>query len=325
MSGSDVTGWAGFLPNHIPGVQVLDRLLRAGWPKATVAPGLLDEAQRFLPGLFGDGPEAAASRDFLIREMLQDRAGVLARLAFLRSALRDVALHGDLILADPDAFMAQSETFTLFNYDLARDVSDAALEATRPWVDYVATLTRTEAPYLLPLIELPDAAKVLEPGGNNGTFARALMAAKPIARHVVLDLPAVCALGGVLPPAAGLSFMPEDMRRGDWAAVAGFAPDAVVFKSVLHDWPEDAAQSLLGHALAALAPGGQILIAERGAFRGMTGGTAMDYANLVFAAFYRPVEAYERMLQALSPDLTISVARTVIDTDWYVLSARRAA
>jgi hypothetical protein len=115
------------------------------------------------------------------------------------------------------------------------------------------------------------------------------------------------------------------MRRGDWAALAGFAPDAVVFKSVLHDWPEDAAQSLLGHALAALAPGGQIVIAERDVFHGMTGGTAMDYANLVFAAFYRPLEVYQRMLRALCPDLIIRVARTVIDTDWYVLSARRAA
>jgi len=325
VSGSDVPGWAGFLPNHIPGVQVLDRLLRAGWPEATLAPGLLAEARRFLPGLFDDGPEAESARAFLLREMTQDRAGVLARMAFLRSALRDVALYGELIFADPDAFMAQSETFTLFNYDLARDVSDAALAATRPWVDYVATLTRTEAPYLLPLIDLPEAAKVLEPGGNNGTFARALIAAKPIARHLVLDLPAVCALGRALPPAAGLSFLPEDMRHGDWAALAGFAPDAVVFKSVLHDWPEDAAQSLLGHALAALAPGGQILIAERDAFHGMTGGTAMDYANLVFAAFYRSPETYQRMLQALGPDLTISIARTVIDTDWYVLSARRAA
>mgnify|MGYP000095993329 CR=1 FL=1 len=325
MSGSDVTGWAGFLPNHIPGVQVLDRLLRAGWPEATVAPGLMAEAARFLPALFDEGPKGETARAFLIREMAQDRAGVLARMSFLRSAMRDVALHGDLILPDPDAFMARSETFTLFNYDLALDVTEASLAATRPWVGYVATLTRTEAPYLLPLVELPDAAMVLEPGGNNGTFARALIADKKIARHVVLDLPAVCALGRALPPAAGLSFLPEDMRRGDWAAVAGFAPDAVVFKSVLHDWPEDAAQSLLGHALAALAPGGQIVIAERDVFHGMTGGTAMDYANLVFAAFYRPLEVYQRMLRALCPDLIIRVARTVIDTDWYVLSARRAA
>lgn len=320
-----MTAWADLLPMHIPAVQVLDRLLRCGWPDTAAPDGLLDEARRFLPQLVGNDPKATTLRAFLVAEMAADREGVLARLSFLRSAFRDVALHGDLIFADPEAFMAQSETFSLFNYDLARDTSEDAIEATRPWVAYVSNLTRTEAPFLVRLIPLPVQAQVLEPGGNSGVFARALIEAYHPKRHVVIDLPAVCALGHQRGTVPGLSFLAADMRKGDWRGLAGFAPDVILFKSVLHDWPAAEAEHLLAEAIRALAPDGQIVIAERTAFRGMTGGTAMDYANLVFAAFYRDPEVYQTMLQRLAPDLTVTVALTVIDTEWFVLTARRAA
>lgn len=325
MKGCDATAWADLLPMHIPAVQVLDRLLRCGWPDSVVPDGLAREARRFLPQVMGQDPKASALRAFIVSEMAADREGVLARLSFLRAACRDVALYGDLIFSDPEAFMAQSETFLLFNYDLARDLSEAAIEATRPWVAYVSNLTRTEAPFLVPLILLPEAALVLEPGGNSGVFARALIEARHPARHVVMDLPAVCELGRRRGTAPGLSFVAADMRRTDWRSLAGFAPDVVLFKSVLHDWPEAEAELLLAEAVRALAPLGQIIIAERTAFRGMVGGTAMDYANLVFAAFYRDPEVYQALLKRLCPELTVTVSLTVIDTEWFVLTARRMA
>ncbi len=320
-----MTAWADILPMHIPAVQVLDRLLRCGWPGSAAPDGLLGEARLFLPQLVGPDRKSTALRAFIVAEMAADREGVLARLSFLRSACRDVALYGDLILGDTEAFMAQSETFSLFNYDLARDLSEAAMEATRPWVAYVSNLTRTEAPFLVPLIALPNDAQVLEPGGNSGVFARALIEAWHPKRHVVIDLPAVSALGRQRGTAQGLSFVAADMRKGDWRSLAGFAPDVILFKSVLHDWPGAEAELLLAEAIRALAPEGQIVIAERTAFRGMTGGTAMDYANLVFAAFYRDPMVYQTMLKRLSPDLTVTVALTVIDTEWFVLTARRTA
>lgn len=320
-----MTAWADLLPMHIPAVQVLDRLLRCGWPETAAPEGLLGEARRFLPELMGHDLKSTALRAFVVAEMSADREGVLARLSFLRSACRDVALHGDLIFVDTEAFMARSETFSLFNYDLARDLSEAAIEATRPWVAYVSTLTRTEAPFLVPLISLSEDTQVLEPGGNSGVFARALIEAYHPARHVVLDLPAVCALGRQRGVAQGLSFLACDMRKGDWRSLAGFAPDVILFKSVLHDWPEAEAEDLLAEAVRSLAPTGQIVIAERTSFRGMTGGTAMDYANLVFAAFYRDPEVYLAMLERLGPDLTVTIALTVIDTEWFVLTARRTA
>ena len=309
---------------HIPAVQVLDRMVRCGWPDTEVQGGLRDEAQRFLPELFGNGAKAAALRAFAGREISEDREGVLARLSFLRSACRDVALHGDLIFADPEAFMAQSETFSLFNYGLARGVSAEEIAATRAWVAYVSNLTRTEAPFLVPLIEISQTAQVLEPGGNSGVFARALIGAWHPARHVVMDLPAVCELGRQRGAVPGLSFVAADMRRVDWRDTVGFAPDVILFKSVLHDWPEAEAEQLMAAALRALAPRGQIVIAERTAFRGMVGGTAMDYANLVFAAFYRDPNVYQAMLKRLCPDMVVTLSRTMIDTEWFVLTARLA-
>lgn len=319
-------GWAEILPSHIPGVQVLDRLLAAGWPgpdggAVPLSPGLKAEAEMFLPHLMGEAPAAVAARAFLAAERAEDGPGLQARLAFLRGALRDVALHGDLIFADPETFMERAETFRLFDYSQARDTSEAALAATGPWVDYVSTLTRAEAPALVPLIELPPDALVLEPGGNSGAFARALIPVARPRRHVVLDLPAVCALGARRGAVPGLVFAPGDMRRDDLRAVAGGAPDAVLFKSVLHDWPEVEARDLIARAVAALAPGGRLIIAERCAFGGMTGGTAMDYANLVFAPFYRDPAVYQAMLRDLAPGLSVAVARTRIDMDWFVLTA----
>lgn len=324
-------GWAEILPSHIPGVQVLDRLLATGWPGqncagpiATSEPGLMTEAALFLPHLMGADARSVACRAFLAAELAEDGAGVTARLAFLRSAIRDVAFFGDLILSDPESFMGKAETFTLFDYSLARDTTAQALAATRPWVDYVSTLTRAEAPALVPLIDIPQAALVLEPGGNSGAFARALIPVLHPARHVVFDLPAVCALGQQRGAMPGLSFAPGDMRRDDWRGVAGGAPDAVLFKSVLHDWPLEDAADLLARARAALAPGGRIVIAERARFAGMTSGTAMDYANLVFAPFYRDAQTYIDMLAATGPGLGVTITQTQIDCGWFVLTAQAA-
>jgi hypothetical protein len=324
-------GWAEILPSHIPGVQVLDRLLAMGWPGQNSAghvpmseTGLMTEAALFLPHLIGADARSVACRAFLAAELAEDGAGLTARLAFLRSAIRDVALHGDLILSDPESFMGRAETFTLFDYSLAGEATAVALAATKPWVDYVSTLTRAEAPALVPLIDIPQGALVLEPGGNSGAFARALIPVLHPARHVVFDLPAVCALGqqrGMMPE---LSFAPGDMRRDNWRSMASGAPAAVLFKSVLHDWPLEDAADLLARARAALAPGGRIVIAERGRFAGMTSGTAMDYANLVFAPFYRDPQTYIDMLAATGPGLTVTVRETHIDCGWFVLTAQAA-
>lgn len=329
MSGTQSIGWAEVLPSHIPGVQVLDRLLAKGWPGPDPAgsfvmsdSGLMAEAALFLPHLTGTEAGAIAGRAFLDNELAEDSDGLRARLAFLRTAIRDVALYGDLILSDPEAFMERAETFTLFDYSQARDTSAAALAATKPWVDYVSTLTRAEAPTLVPLIDIPVGALVLEPGGNSGAFARALVPVVRPARHVVFDLPAVCALGQARGDVPGLSFAPGDMRRDDWRGTAGGGPDVVLFKSVLHDWPLEDAADLLARARAAIAPGGRIIIAERGRFAGMTSGTAMDYANLVFAPFYRDPQTYINMLAGF--DLSITVTETAIDCAWFVLTARAA-
>lgn len=329
MSRDQSIGWAEVLPSHIPGVQVLDRLLAKGWPGPNPAghfamsdAGLMAEAALFLPHLMGSDAVAVAGRAFLASERAEDAAGLTARLAFLRSAIRDVALHGDLILADPEAFMDRADTFTLFDYSQARDTSAEALAATKPWVDYVSNLTRAEAPALVPLIDIPAGSLVLEPGGNSGAFARALIPVIRPARHVVFDLPAVCALGEARGAMPGLTFAPGDMRRDDWRKVAGGAPDAVLFKSVLHDWPEAEASDILARASAALASGGRIIIAERGRFAGMTSGTAMDYANLVFAPFYRDPQTYMDLLAGFG--LAITVAETRIDCGWFVLTARAA-
>ena len=79
----------------------------------------------------------------------------------------------------------------------------------------------------------------------------------------MFDLPLVCEAGAehVLPhpERERIAFAPGDVRRDALPAGA----DLVTFKSMLHDWPEAEVPRILDAALAALAPGGTLLVFER--------------------------------------------------------------
>ena len=270
---------------------LVDRLLAGGalpqGPSGATLAALLEQA-----GVLRDGQISAS-----FRAVLASRRGILEqKLAFLRRATLDVTRHLDLLLTDLPAFMAESETFALFRYDKAMTVRPEDVAATRLWVDYVTALSEAEAPSLVPHIPLSGVSRLLEVGGNTGVMARALLDTNPDLRAVILDLPAVCALGEARGAHPRLAFHPGDARAGDWPLVAGAPAEAVLFKSVLHDWPDGDALGLLDKALSALPSGGRIIICERGPLAHHPMPYAMT-ANLVFAPFYRDPGLYEGHLR----------------------------
>jgi len=229
------------------------------------------------------------------RKVLETRHSILReKLTFLRLSATDIALHFDKLLGNLRGFMNESATFSLFRYDQAKNATPDDIAATRPWVAYVTALSEAEAPALAPKLPLGQAQRLLEIGGNTGVIARAALDANPGLQAVVHDLPAVCAIAEEGPSHPQLAFAPGDARQSDWPNVDGQPPDAVLFKSVLHDWPTDEASGMIDRALDHMAPGGRLIICERGAFGGNDLPFSMT-ANLVFAPFYRPPEQYRSM------------------------------
>lgn len=262
------------------------------------------------------------------KELWQTHSSQLrARVGFLRLAAADVARHAEDLFYDTESFMEKSSTFQYFDYGPAMRDDPAARAHTQRWVDYVAALTDAEAPGLLDIISLPDTGLVLEIGGNAGAFARHLLVRHPGLSYAILDLPGVCALGRADPENARfgdrLRFLPGDMRRMNWQMEAGGAPDVILFKSVLHDWPAELAADLLACAARHVAPSGRIVILERGAYAtaNLPDLPFSSSANLVFSAFYREPDIYAAALRAAWPAAQVMSRPVLLDMRWFVTTA----
>jgi demethylspheroidene O-methyltransferase len=123
---------------------------------------------------------------------------------------------------------------------------------------------------------------VLDLGGGDGSFLRALAAAAPELRRAMFDLPEVAAqararLGeaGVAADVFGGSFFEGDLPAG---------ADLITAIRILHDHGDAAAMLLLRAAHQALPPGGTLLIAEPLAGGSDAGPMADAYFSLYLLA-----------------------------------------
>ncbi len=233
------------------------------------------------------------------QDVLRTRRDILEeKLAFLKLSALDVVTGLGALAGDLPQFMGRSETFALFRYDKADNTGPTALHETRKWVRYVSALTAAEAPYLVPHLPFENTGKILEIGGNAGAFAREILKTFAELEITILDLPAVCALGEEDGPTARLSFLPGDARKDPLSMADGTSPDAILFKSVLHDWPLEHTSAMLARATEHLPPGGQLVICERGPFKAQEMPFYMT-ANVVFAPFYRDEDVYLELLGEL--------------------------
>jgi hypothetical protein len=287
--------------NNFLGAIALETAFRLGViDKILAGDGLPpDQGTQILTGILQshgvlDGPVFCPA----FQSVLDDRRFILEqKLSFLVKAAADVSTGFDALLFDLPAFMARSNTFAMFRYDQALNTGPTAIYETRKWVDYLGALTTSEAPYLVGALPFSGVESVLEVGGNAGGFARSYLAIFPALNATILDLPAVCAIGAQTPHPR-LAFVAGDARAADWAAYAPDFVDAVLFKSVLHDWPDDHVQTLLCAARARLRTPGRIVVCERGPYEADNLAFS-NLANLVFAPFYRTPDLYRQILTSL--------------------------
>ncbi len=254
------------------------------------------------------------------RELLEEK------IAFAEEAAKDVTHFFPLLIDNLPGFMTNSATFGLFRYDRCFQATPDNLEATRKWVRYTTALTRHEGQVLAErLAGHPGSQgweRALDLGGNSGELALQLCAAFPALHVTVFDLPVVCEIGKEHTRgrhgSERVRFQQGDMRRDSLPA----SQDAVIFKSVLHDWPEADAREILTKAAGSLRPGGRLVIFERGPLQAAQGLTYAQYTNLVFFHFFRPAAFYLDVLASL-PFSKVSCETIALDMDFHLIVAQR--
>lgn len=253
------------------------------------------------------------------REALRYRELLEAKLAMLAVVGADFLELFTPLVADPARFQRCARLFELFAYERALEPAPENLAHVSRWVRFTSALTRVEAPALLDATDLSGRRRLLDVGGNSGEFAAQACRRHPGLQATVLDLPVVCLLGerhvAALPEASRIDF-----ERSAGTATA-FPPghDAIVFKSMLHDWPDAQALGFLQRAREALAPGGRVWILERAA----PVPDRFDWSALpvmLFARSYRLVDDYRRMLDAAG-FARARVSRVELDLPFHVIEA----
>lgn len=248
-----------------------------------------------------------------------------AKLDLLRVAVPDLLLGLTDLVKEERRFMAHSRMFQLFDYGRASTPGAENAEWTRRWVRFTTALTKHEAQACLDRHDFSRYRQLLDVGGNSGEFAAQICARHPQLQATVLDLPNVCRIGEAhlrgRTVAARIRFVAGDARTDAWPD----AIDAVTFKSMLHDWPDDDAMLLLTRARAALGPGGTLLIFERTRMALAEGPVPYSaIPMLLFARSYRDEEWYRSRLDALG----FTAARThhfTLDTPFMIVEASAPA
>ncbi len=122
--------------------------------------------------------------------------------------------------------------------------------------------TLETAPKIAAQIELHGARTLLDLGGGPGTYAMAFLAKNPALRATVCDRPAALdvakEIASTHKAGARLSYMPLDLLT---EAIPGTF-DVIWYSNVLHIYSPQDNQTLFRRALAALNPGGRLLIQD---------------------------------------------------------------
>jgi SAM-dependent methyltransferase len=268
-------------------------------------------------GVIEGGEQVRLSRAFL--DALAHRDLLEAKLDMLGVVGQDFLELFTALIVDPARFQRSARLFDLFAYDRAFELTPENVAHVSRWVRFTTALTRCEAPMLLDRVDLSASTHMLDVGGNSGEFAVQACRRSPGLRATVLDLPVVCHLGerhvSRTPEACRVDFV---RAAGDGAPFPG-RPDAIVFKSMLHDWPDDRALAFLRRAREALAPGGRLWILERAAPLDCT----FSWSALPLALFFRSyrTEGAYRVLLDLAGFERARFSQIDLDMRFHVIEA----
>jgi orsellinic acid C2-O-methyltransferase len=140
---------------------------------------------------------------------------------------------------------------------LAQDPEDAAL--------FNAAMVETSIRVGKEVVAAYDfgwARSVVDVGGGNGALLAGVLRANPNLRGVLLDLPAGLAGAAEAMAAAGVAERVEIVEGSFFDAVPN-GGDVYMLKSILHDWDDEHAATILATCRVAMPPASRLLVVER--------------------------------------------------------------
>lgn len=254
---------------------------------------------------------------------LQFRDLLEMKLAIANFAAHDFLNFFSGLVWRPDELMGKARFCRLFSYDRCFNATRENYESTRRWMWITTTLTKYEAQACLKYHDFNRYRRILDIGGNSGEFVLRICKAHPGIQATVFDLPLVCDIGlehiRSEPEADRISFIKGNALTD--ALPTGF--DLITFKSMLHDWPEKEARQFIVRAAQSLAPGGTLLIFERGPIE--DGEAELSYATIPIVLFYhsfRSPALYQEQFKELGLQ-DITVKKLCLETPFFIATAKK--
>lgn len=268
-----------------------------------------------------DGDQVALTPRFI--EALAYRDLLTTKLELAHALAPDLIDLFTLMLTNPDQFLQRSRVFDLFGYQRCFEVTPENIQATQRWMRWTTTLTKYETPAILAQLEWERyAGRWLDIGGNSGEFIRQGYLANQRLAPVIVDLPVVCHVA-----MERFKALPGNWPIGIFATNALTEPwltdcQLISFKSMLHDWPTEAAETFLQKAVAALNSGGTILIVEREQLP-FTGKLPFGQIPmfLFFRSFRKP-DFYVQRLHSLGL-INVQVRRVQLESPFMIMTAEK--
>jgi hypothetical protein len=285
---------------------IVDQLAQKQWaalPEVADAARLDQRGLRLLAGMLrangviqmGEGAIGLTNQfraALLFRDLLE------AKLDFAAAVAPDFLELFTMLLANPAGFFEQAKLFKLFSYDRCFDSTPENYAHTERWMRFTTALTRYEASACIAHHDFAPHKRMLDVGGNSGEFALRVCRKHPALRATVCDLPLVCDIGEghvhAEPEAGRIDFIRVDPANPSLAQ--GY--DLVTFKSMLHDWPDEAMQQFLVRAHYALESGGTVLLFERSLVD--IGAQQLPYAQVPIMLFFRSYRTGDEYVCALT-------------------------
>jgi len=245
------------------------------------------------------------------------------KIGLANGAAHDFLDHFSELVFRPHRFFRKAKVCRLFAYDRCFSRNEGNYEATKRWMRITTTLTKYEAHACVKYHDFGRYRSILDIGGNSGEFVLQICKKYPRMQAVVFDLPLVCEIGRehlhAEREADRISFVEGNALIDDLPR--GF--DLITFKSMLHDWPEKETFHFINKAGQSLAPGGTLLIFERGPIAVGEGG--ISYSIMPFLPYlhsFRSPDIYDKILRANGYQ-DINVENLRLDSHFFILTARK--
>lgn len=258
---------AGFVYSQVLGavvaLEIPERL--ADGPLSTsevaAAAGLApDAAERLLV--------AAASLGIVAREGARWRIARAGASLLGAPGVAEMIRHHGLLyrdLADPVALLrgeGEPELARFWGYVGGRRTRELEAGETAPYTRLMAATQAMVAAEVLATVSFRRIGHLLDIGGGDGTFLRAVAARAPRLRLTLLDLPSVAAEAESRFAEAGLGGRARAVGGDFFADPLPEGADAISLIRVLYDHDDDAVRALLARVRAALPRGGRLILAE---------------------------------------------------------------